>query len=416
MQPSRLGCYYRRTMTNNNQQKPLAGIRVLEIGQLVAGPFAGSILSYFGAEVIKVEPPGRGDALRSWRLLDETGTSFWWRNISRNKKCVTLDLKSDRGRELLRKLAGKADVMLENFRPGTMEKWGLDPETLWQSNPGLIYARISGYGQSGPYAARGGYASACEGFGGFRYVVGFPGEAPVRPNLSLGDTLTGIHAALGILIAYIAREKDEQGRGQVVDAAIYESVFNVLEAVLTEYLGAGAIREPSGTTITGISPTNTYPCKDGRFVVIGGNGDSIFKRFMQKIGRPDVGEDPRFSDNAGRVEHEKELDEIISEWTSSLDSKVVLKLLEEAAVPAGPINNIKDMLEDEHYNARGMFQPIEINGKPFKLPAMAPVLSRTPGGTNWAGPKLAEHNSEVFGELLGMDDAELEQLQADGVV
>jgi crotonobetainyl-CoA:carnitine CoA-transferase CaiB-like acyl-CoA transferase len=403
-------------MSDKKQKRPLDGIRVIEMGQLLAGPFTGSILSYFGAEVIKVESPNRGDPLRSWRMLDEEGTSYWWRSISRNKKCVTIDLKTDRGQELVRELADRADVILENFKPGTMEKWGLEPDVLWKTNPGLIYARISGYGQTGPYSSRAGFASACEGFGGFRYLNGFPGEAPVRPNLSLGDTLTAIHAALGILLAYIQREKDEDGRGQVVDVAIYEAVFNMLEAVVPEYVGTGAIRGPSGTTITGIAPTNTYACKDGKYVVIGGNGDSIFKRLMEAAGRSDLGEDPRLGDNAGRVEHQEEVDQAISQWTSSLDSGDLLNALERASVPAGPIYNVEDMLADEHYNARGMFQNVEINGKPFKLPAMVPILSETPGRTDWPGPALASHNQEIYGDLLGMDPAEIDALKTAGVI
>ena len=403
-------------MPETGKKRPLQGIRVIELGQLLAGPFTGSILSYFGAEVIKVESPNRGDPLRSWRMLDEDGTSFWWRSISRNKKCITIDLKSERGRELIRELASRADIILENFKPGTMEKWGLAPSSLWETNPGLIYARISGYGQTGPYSTRAGFASACEGFGGFRYLNGFPGEAPVRPNLSLGDTLTAVHAALGILLAYIERENDQHGRGQIVDVAIYEAVFNMLEAVVPEYVGTGAIREPSGTTITGIAPTNTYVCRDEKYVVIGGNGDSIFKRLMATAGRDDLGQDPRLADNAGRVEHQAEVDEAISAWTSSLDSTEVLTELERASVPGGPIYNVADMLTDEHYNARGMFQEVEINGKPFKLPAMVPILSETPGGTDWPGPPLASHNDEIYGDLLGMEKTEIDALKEAGVI
>ncbi len=272
-------------MHDGSSVRPLAGMRVLEMGQLLAGPFTGHVLAYFGAEVIKIEPPGKGDPIRSWRLLDEGGTSHWWRSLGRNKKCITLNLHTDRCRAIARQLAGRVDVLIENFRPGTMEKWGLGPEDLKTTNPGLIYSRISGYGQTGPYASRPGFASVCEGIGGFRYVNGFPGQPPVRPNLSMGDTLAGMHAVLGILLAYIHRGKpadtaaanttDQQG--QVVDVAIYEAVFNMLEAVVPEYDGAGAVREPSGSTLTGIVPTNTYLCRDGKYVIVGGNGDSIFR-------------------------------------------------------------------------------------------------------------------------------------------
>ena len=256
---------------------PLSGIRVIEMGQLLAGPFAGTLLAYFGADVIKIEPPG-GDPIRGWRALDEEGTSFWWRSIGRNKRCITLDLKTERGIELAAQLIDGAQVLIENFRPGTMEKWGLGPERFEQSNPALVYARISGYGQTGPYASKAGYASVCEGIGGLRFVNGVPGERPVRPNLSLGDSLAGLHAAFGIVMALLAQQRD--GTGQTIDIALYESVFNLLEAVIPEYSGAGLIRQPSGSTVTGIVPTNTYLCADNKYVIIGGNGESIFKRLM----------------------------------------------------------------------------------------------------------------------------------------
>jgi len=395
--------------------KPLHGIRVLEVGQLVAGPFAGSILAYFGAEVIKIEPPGTGDPIRGWRILDN-GTSLWWRSMGRNKKCVTLNLRTDEGRRIARQLADRVDVLVENFRPGTMEKWGLGPDDLKPSNPGLIYARISGYGQTGPYAAQPGFASVCEGIGGFRYINGFPDAPPVRPNLSMGDTLAGLHAALGILLAYIQRNKTPNPEGQVVDVAIYEAVFNILEAVVPEYDGAGVIREPSGSTLTGIVPTNTYLCRDGKYVVIGGNGDSIFKRLMQAIGWPEMGADPRLADNAGRVEYEAEIDAAISAWTLSLDAAAVLDQLATVSVPAGPIYNVADMMRDPHFQARGLFHQVEIDGKPLKLPALAPRLSATPGGTEWPGPAVGSHNDEIFGELLGLSDAERKTLGQEGII
>jgi crotonobetainyl-CoA:carnitine CoA-transferase CaiB-like acyl-CoA transferase len=390
-------------------------MRVIELGQLLAGPFAGTVLAYFGAEVIKVEPPGRGDPLREWRILDR-GTSLWWRSLGRNKKCVTIDLQHERGRELARALAERADVLIENFRPGTMEKWRLGPEDLKPANPRLIYARISGYGQTGPYAARPGFASVCEGFGGFRYLNGNPGEPPVRPNLSLGDTLAGLHAALGILLAYVQRLKEDGAEGQVVDVAIFEAVFNMLEAVVPEYDGAGVVRGPSGSTVTGIVPTNTYECGDGRYVVIGANADSIFRRLMQAIGREDMAEDPRFSNNAGRVAHEREIDQAIAEWTGARDSAEVLAALEGAAVPAGPIYSAREMLADPQFAARGLFQQVEIDGRPLKIPAIIPLLSRTPGATDWPGPALGAHNREVLGGLLGLSGEELAALGADGVI
>ncbi|MEE9511013.1 MAG: CoA transferase, partial [Gammaproteobacteria bacterium] len=324
---------------------PLAGIRVLELGQLIAGPFTGCLLGYYGAEVIKVERPGEGDPLRTWRLLDE-GTSLWWRSVARNKKCVTVNLRSEEGRGIVRQLASESDVLIENFRPGSMERWGLGPDELMADNPGLIYARISGYGQTGPYASRPGFASVCEGVGGFRYINGFPDRPPVRPNLSMGDTLAAMHAALGILMACISKLQDPEHRGQVIDVAIYEAVFNMLESVVPEYDRLGEIRQPSGSTLTGIVPTNTYLCGDDKHVIIGGNGDTIFQRLMRAMGRPEMADDPRFADNAGRVEHEAELDAAIIEWTGSLTSDQVLEQLEEAEVPSGPIYSVADMFKD----------------------------------------------------------------------
>jgi crotonobetainyl-CoA:carnitine CoA-transferase CaiB-like acyl-CoA transferase len=394
----------------------LDGIQVLELGQLIAGPFAGCILAYFGAEVIKVEPPGKGDPLRVWRVLDEHGTSWWWRSLGRNKKSVTLDLRSTEGRQLARRLAEKSDVLIENFRPGTMEKWGLGPNELKAGNPGLIYARISGYGQSGPYASRPGFASVCEGIGGFRYINGFPGKPPVRPNLSMGDTLAGLHAALGILLALLERNRAPSSAGQVVDVAIYEAVFNMLESVVPEYDGAGMVRGPSGSTLTGIVPTNTYLCRDGKYVVIGGNADSIFQRLMRTAGRPEMAEDPRFANNTGRVAHEREIDEAITAWTKTLGASEVLQRLAEAAVPSGPIYNVADMMQDPHFMARGLFQEVEVNGRSLKIPAIIPMLSETPGATDWPGPEIGAHNDQILGGQLGLTPAELDALRRQGIV
>jgi crotonobetainyl-CoA:carnitine CoA-transferase CaiB-like acyl-CoA transferase len=402
-------------MTNRSGARPLDGLRVLEMGQLLAGPFAASMLGYFGAEVIKIEPPGTGDPIRTWRVMKD-GVSLWWHSLGRNKKSVTLDLRRPEGRQIARQLALKSDIIVENFRPGTLEKWGMGPAELWQENPGLIYGRISGYGQNGPYASKPGFASVCEGVGGLRYVNGFPGEAPVRPNLSLGDTLAGIHCVLGILLAVIHRSQDPQRRGQVIDAALYESVFNLMEGVVPEYSGAGVVREPSGSTLTGIVPTNTYRCRDGRFVIIGGNGDSIYKRLMHAMGRPDLADDPRMANNAGRVQHEKELDAAIGAWTASVDSTDVLAVLEKADVPCGPIYSVVDMLKDPHFNARGLFEQVEVKGAPLTIPAMLPLLTATPGRTDWPGPDIGQHNGEVLGGLLGLGEAELAALHRDGIV
>ena len=401
-------------MNKAKQDKPLSGMRVIEMGQLIAGPFTGSVLGYFGAEVIKIEPI-TGDPVRYWRLT-ENNTSYWWHSVSRNKKSITLNLKSDEGRQIAKDLILKSDVLIENFKPGTLERWGMSPDDLKKDNPGLISARISGYGQTGPRSHLPGYASVCEGYGGFRYVNGFQDRPPVRPNLSIGDTLAGLHAAMGVMLAYIQREKDPDGKGQVVDAAIYESVFNLMEAVVPEYSGCGAIREPSGSTITGIVPTNTYLTSDDKHVIIGGNGDSIFKRLMIAIGRPDMAEDPRLEQNQGRVENEKEIDEAIEKWTREHTSEEVLTTMDEVSVPAGPILSVEDMMNDEHYIARGMFQEVEANGRTLHIPAMLPILTETPGSTEWPGPELSEHTDEVLTDLLGKDQGEINQLREDGVV
>ena len=399
--------------------KPLAGIRVLEMGQLIAGPFAGCMLAYFGAEVVKIEPPRTGDPLRNWRVLKD-GTSLWWRAMGRNKKCITLDLREPRGRELARALALRSDVLIENFRPGTMEKWGLGPDELRAAAPNLVYARVSGYGQTGPHATKPGFASVCEGFGGLRYINGFPGGPPVRPNLSLGDTLAALHAVIGVLLALVHRDRVDgtaiSGQGQVVDVAIYESVYNVLEAMVPEYDGAGIVREPSGSTLTGIVPTNTYPCADGRYVIIGGNADSIFKRLMRAAKRDDLANDPRLADNAGRVAHQREVDDAIAEWTRTLDSDRVLEVLGGARVPAGPIYSVADMVADPQYNARGLFETVDVAGEPLKIPALIPKLDATPGATLWPGPELGAHNREIYVDVLGLDDEELRALASDGIV
>jgi crotonobetainyl-CoA:carnitine CoA-transferase CaiB-like acyl-CoA transferase len=394
--------------------RPLEGIRVLEMGQLLAGPFAGCVLGYFGAEVIKVEPPG-GDPIRGWRVVRD-GTSLWWASLARNKKSVTLDLGTPRGRELAKRLAAKSDVLIENFRPGTLEKWGMGPAELKVLNPELIVARVSGYGQTGPYAAQPGFASVCEGFAGFRHVNGFADRAPVRPNLSMGDTLAGLHAVLGILLALTAKLRKKTSAGQVVDVAIYESVFNLLESVVPEYDGAGVVREPSGSTITGIVPTNTYLCADGKYIIIGGNGDSIYQRLMRAIARPEMAEAPRFASNAKRVENEKEIDAAISAWTGARDSSAALQALREAGVPNGPIYNVADIMADPHFKARGMFESVEVNGRLLQIPAIPPLLGATPGRTDTPGPALGAHTDEVLESLLGLKAEARAELRAAGAI
>jgi crotonobetainyl-CoA:carnitine CoA-transferase CaiB-like acyl-CoA transferase len=391
---------------------PLAGIRVLEVGQLLAGPFAGCVLGYFGAEVIKIEPPS-GDPLRNWRVVRD-GTSLWWHSLARNKKSVTIDLQQERGRELAKQLAGQCDVLIENFKPGTMEKWGLGPDDLKPLRPELIYARVSGYGQTGPYSTKPGFASVCEAIGGLRYVNGFEDRPPVRPNLSLGDSLAGLHAVIGILLALFARRGSTQG--QVVDVAIYESVFNLLEGVVPEYDGAGVVRGPSGSTLTGIVPSNTYLCADDKYVVIGANGDSLFQRLMRAIGRADMADDSRFANNAGRVQHEKEIDDVISAWTRANDSAVIRKILDAISVPGGPIYSVADMASDPHFNARGLFEQVDVDGTPLKIPAILPRLEATPGSTQWAGPKLGEHTDSVLQQLAGLTAQQCAELREKKVI
>lgn len=398
--------------------KPLHGIRVIEVGQLLAGPFAGTLLAYFGADVIKVEPPGDGDPIRGWRLLDKDGTSFWWRSLGRNKKSLTLNLRTTEGRDVLGNLLGDADVLIENFKPGTMEKWGLGPEDVKQQNPGLIYTRISGYGQTGPYSSKPGYASVTEAYSGFRYINGFDGEVPVRPNLSLGDSVAGLHAAMGILLALLARKSSEsETTGQVVDVALYESMFNLMEGIVPEYSGAGDVRQPAGSTITGIVPTNTYLCADAKHVVIGGNGDSIYVRLMTAIGREDLANDPRLAGNPGRVTHQKLIDGAIAAWADKLTSAEVIQIMEDADVPVGAIFSIADAFDDPHYQARGLFEHVAVpnQDQPLAIPAILPKLTGTPGGTEWPGGEVGSHTDELL-QGLGLDAERIAYLKEHGIV
>ena len=393
--------------------RPLSGLRVIEVGQLLAGPFASTILGYFGAEVVKIEQPGKGDPIRGWRHVVD-GTSLWWSSLARNKKCITLDISKKEGQKILVSLLEQADILVENFKPGVMEKWGFSNSSIEKINKKIIYARISGYGQTGPYARKAGFASVCEAFGGLRFVNGVPGEPPVRPNLSIGDTLAGIHAALGILLAIIQRQKD--GSGQVIDVAIFESIFNLLEAVVPEYSGAGIIRQPSGTTITGIVPTNTYLCADNVHIVIGANTNPMFKRLAQLIGRDDMASDPELAENTGRVKHQKKVDFAIEEWTKQIDSKTALSKLDAASVAAGPIFSVEDMFNDKQYKHRELLGTVSINGKNLKIPAIIPKLSRTPGRTAYPGATLGEYNQEIYKNLLNISPDELKELEEKKII
>lgn len=398
---------------------PLRGLKVLEMGQLIAGPFAAAILAGFGAEVIKIERPGTGDPLRSWRKVYK-GTSLWWHSIARNKKSITLDLNHPEGQEIARKLAAKVDIVLENFKPGTMERWGLGYEALTAINPRLIMVRVSGWGQTGPYASRPGFANVGEALGGIRYTSGYPDRPPVRTGTSLGDSLAALHAALGALVAVYHRDAKGQGgtgQGQMVDVAIYESVFNMMESLLPEYDKIGYVRERRGAQLEGIVPTSSYRCRDGKFLIVGGNGDSIFRRLMTAIGRPEMAADARFEGNPGRVEHEAEIDGALEEWAAQHDFDQAYATLLEVGVPCGPIYSIADIVEDPHYQAREMFETADLgNGETLKVSAIVPKLSATPGRTEWHGPELGAHNSEILGELLGIDETALSRLREGGVV
>jgi len=398
------------------RETPLKGLKILEMGQLLAGPFASVLLAWFGAEVLKIELPGVGDPLRTWRKLYE-GTSLWWYILGRNKKCITLNLRRPEGQEIVRRLVQKMDVVIENFKPGTLEKWGLGYEQLKEINPRIIMVRVSGWGQSGPNSPKPGYASVAEGVGGLRYLTGYADRPPVRCNLSLGDTLAGLHAALGLLMAVYHRDVKRTGQGQVVDVAIYEAVFNMMESLVPEYDMYGLVRERQGSKLSGIVPTGTYPCKDGKYIIIGGNGDSVFKRLMHAVGRPDMAEDPRLAHNNDRVEHEQEIDETITAWTRQLMYEEALAALDEAGVPAGPIYNIADIMRDPHYIAREMFETVSLpDGTPVKLPTFGPKLSHTPGRTDWIGPVIGAHNEEVYSGMLGMDEEELSRLHEEGII
>jgi crotonobetainyl-CoA:carnitine CoA-transferase CaiB-like acyl-CoA transferase len=394
--------------------RPLAGVRVLELGSLIAGPYAASILAQFGAEVIKIEPPGEGDPLRKWRKMHD-GTSLWWYSQSRNKKSITLDLKTDAAREIVRKLVSTVDIVIENFRPGTLEKWGLGWEHLQAIRPSLIMVRISGYGQDGPYSQRPGFAAIAECMGGLRYTSGFPDRPPVRVGVSLGDTLASLYGTIGALMA-MHHLKVNGGQGQFIDVALYEAVFGIMESLVPEYQMQGFVRERSGASMPGIAPTNTYRCGDGLYVAIAGNGDGIFRRFMQAIDRPDLAQDPELASNDGRAAQAQHLDDVISEWTGRHELAEVLAVLESASVPAGRIYTAADIATDPHYAARGMIEHHHLpDGQAIDLPGIVPKLSATPGATQWLGPTLGEHTADVLASI-GIDAAALEQLRSQGVV
>jgi len=404
---------------NTAKPKPLAGVRVLELGQLIAGPFAGKFLAEFGAEVIKVEPPAvgdqpGGDPLRQWRTLHQ-GTSLWWYVQNRNKKSVTMNLRMPEGQAIARRLAAASDVVIENFRPGTMEKWGLGYEALSRDNPGLVMLRLSGFGQTGPLRDQAGFGAIGESMGGLRYVTGFPDQPPVRPNLSIGDAIASLHGVIGVLMALRHRDSNG-GRGQVVDVALYEAVFNMMEAMLPEFDMFGLVRERTGSNLTGIVPSNTYLTRDHQHVVIGANGDSIFKRLMKMIGRGDLADDPALADNAGRAKRADELDAVIGEWTGRHDVDEAVRLLNEVQVPNSKIYSIADIVRDPQYLAREMIREVSLpDGTSLKVPGIVPKLSETPGDIEWVGPKLGEHTDEVLA-ALGCDSGEIASLRERKVI
>jgi formyl-CoA transferase len=395
-----------------SEPSALAGLKVVELGTLIAGPFCGRLLAEFGADVVKVESPGEGDPLRKWRKLHD-GNSLWWYAQARNKKSVAVNLKEPEGQDIVRRLAREADIVVENFRPGTLEKWNLGYERLREANPGLVMVRLSGFGQTGPYRDQPGFGAIGESMGGMRYVTGYPDRAPVRVGISIGDSLAAMFGVIGALAAL--RHRDRTGRGQVVDVALYEAVFAMMESMLPEYAYDGTVRERTGASLPGIVPSNTYRCGDGGYVVIGANADSIFKRMMRAIGRPDLADDPGLASNEGRVARTDELDGVIGQWAAGVTLDQALALLARAEVPSGRIYSAADIAADPHYAARAMIERHMLGDREIALPGIVPRLSETPGRTRWIGPRLGEHTDQVLSGL-GMDPADIAALRARGVV
>jgi formyl-CoA transferase len=392
---------------------PLQGVRVLELGTLVAGPFCGKTLGDFGAEVIKVEPPGDGDPLRRWRRL-RNGVSLWWQVQSRNKKSVTADLRKPEGQEIVRRLARSCDIVIENFRPGALEKWNLGWEVLQRDNPKLILVRISGYGQTGPYRERPGFAAIAEAFAGLRHITGFPDRPPVRPNLSIGDTIASLHGVIGALLAL--QHLKNGGTGQVIDVALYEAVFNCMESLLPEYDAVGYVRERSGSALPGIAPSNIYPCSGGSWVLIAANADSLYQRLMSAIGRADLRDDPALAKNDGRAAQMQRIDDAIAAWTSQRTQAEVLAAMEHAEVPAGTIYSAADIARDPHFAARGMLlDTVAGDGEPLKQPGIVPKLSATPGAIRSAAPGLGEHTDEILASL-GYSAPQISALRAARII
>ena len=392
--------------------EPLAKLKVIEMGQLIAGPFAAKTLGDFGADVIKIEPPKVGDALRKWRLLKD-GTSVWWQVQSRNKRSLSLDLKQAEAQDIVRTLVKEADVLIENFRPGTLEGWGLDPEKLLELNPKLIVLRISGYGQTGPYRDKPGFGVVAEAMGGLRHLTAEPGRVPVRVGISIGDTLASLHGVIGILLAL--QERHQSSKGQIIDIALYEAVFNCMESLVPEYSAFGEVRQAGGSALPGIAPSNAYLCADGGYVLIAGNGDSIFKRLMNLIGRADLANDPALENNDGRVARVAELDRAIGDWAQTMTTNQALQLLDSVAVPAGKIYTVADIVSDPHYKARGNIESIQMHdGTKLEVPSVLPKLSRTPGSIKTLAPDIGENTDEIL-QSIGLTEAQVASLKERGI-
>jgi formyl-CoA transferase len=399
--------------TMSDPHSALAGLKVLELGQLIAGPFAAKTLADFGAEVIKIEPPETGDPLRNWRLIKD-GTSVWWQVQSRNKQSLAVDLRNPKGQDVVRRLALEADVLIENFRPGALEGWNLSPDDLVALNPKLIVLRISGYGQTGPYRNRPGFGVIGEAMGGLRHLTAEPGRVPVRVGVSIGDTLAALHGVIGILLAL--QHRHATGHGQIIDVALYEAVFNCMESLLPEYSAFGAVRGAAGSALPGIAPSNAYLCQDGAYALIAGNGDSIFKRLMRLIDRPDLAEDPQLADNAGRVARVQELDHAIGEWTAQRPVQEVLDALEKVSVPAGKIYTVADIAQDPHYAARGMLQQVQLDDQStVTVPGIVPKLSRTPGSHRRNAPRLGQDTDRILGQM-GLTPSQIQALRDSGII
>lgn len=398
------------------RDQPLKGLKVLEMGTLIAGPFCARIMAEFGAEVIKIERPGSGDPLRSWRYLYQD-TSLWWLVQSRNKKCITLDLQKPKARDLILSMVEKVDIVVENFRPGTLERWGIGYDDLKEVNPSLIMVRISGFGQTGPYKEKPGFGAIGESMGGIRYITGYPDRPPTRVGISIGDSLAAMYGVIGALMAVYHRDSKGTREGQFIDVSLYESVFSLMESMLPEYDLFQVVRERTGSILPGIVPSNTYTCRDGKFLVIGGNSDSIFKRLMLAIGQKDMAESEEYRTNKDRAKHSDLIDGVIKDWALSVSLEEGKSILDDHQVPCGSIYSIADIVEDEHYKEREMILDFPLEGNDtIKVPGIVPKMSSTPGEIRWLGPEIGAHNQEIYGDLLGLSENAIKNLKEEGVL